>query len=193
MSDLSKRDFLKYALGGAAAVTPFSSLLAAASGGSKLPESKEAQDSGEEVKYLFVQTAHSITSKGDRLNLHGVGPTTLFFSDRPERITGHGATEEWVETWSKGDDSFASNPPNAVLSILDGEEAKDVVVVLKDPRLKGSKLSYTVSVLDGELPISGGASSLFIDVIGRPLTPVSVAGARRRTRRRVIRRSAVLR
>ncbi len=29
-----------------------------------------------------------------------------------------------------------------------------------------------------------GASSLFIDMIGRPLTPVSVAGVRRRGRRR---------
>ena len=94
-----------------------------------------------------------------------------------------------MQTWSRGDDSFASNPPNAVLSILDGEEVDDVVVVLKEPRLSDGDLSYTVSVLDGKLPASGGASSLFIDVVGRPLTPVSVAGVRRRTRRRVIRRN----
>lgn len=54
-----------------------------------------------------------------------------------------------------------------------------------------NKLTCTVSVLDGKLPASGDASSLFIDVIGRPLTPVSVAGARRRTRRRVVRRNAI--
>lgn len=34
----------------------------------------------------------------------------------------------------------------------------------------------------------GDASSLFIDIIGRPLTPLSVGGVRRRTRRRVFRR-----
>lgn len=96
-----------------------------------------------------------------------------------------------METWSKGDDSFASNPPNATLSILDGDEVEDIVVVLKNPRLKGSRLSYTVSVLDGTLPTSGGAASLFIDVIGRPLTPMSVAGVARRTTRRVIRRRAL--
>ena len=34
---------------------------------------------------------------------------------------------------------------------------------------------------------AGGASSLFIDVIGRPATPLSVAGVHRRERRRVAR------
>lgn len=74
------------------------------------------------------------------------------------------------------------------MSILGGDEVEDVVVVLKDPKLVGAKLTYTVSVLDGKLPASGGASSLFIDVIGRPLTPVSVAGVARRTSRRTTRR-----
>ena len=75
------------------------------------------------------------------------------------------------------------------LSILGGDKIEDVVVVLRDPQLKGSQLTYTVKVLDGKLPASGGASSLFIDVIGRPLTPLSVAGSARRNTRRVIRRN----
>jgi penicillin V acylase-like amidase (Ntn superfamily) len=37
-----------------------------------------------------------------------------------------------------------------------------------------------VKILDGEMPASGGPSSLFIDTIGRPLSPVSVAGVHRR-------------
>ncbi|MDX2417688.1 MAG: hypothetical protein QNK19_09540 [Xanthomonadales bacterium] len=188
MNELNKRTFLKYTLGGLAAATPIYSALATASEAEKLPQSKETLASGKSVQYLFVQSAHSITSDGDKLTLHGVNPSTLFFSDRPERITGHGATEEWVKTWSTGEDSFAANPPNATLSILGGDEIEDVVIVLKDPQLSGSKLTYTVEVLDGTLPPSGGASSLFIDVIGRPLTPVSVAGVARRTSRRTTRR-----
>jgi len=43
-------------------------------------------------------------------------------------------------------------------------------------------------ILDGEMPASGGPSALFIDVIGRPATPVSAAGMHRRTRRRTRRR-----
>lgn len=60
----------------------------------------------------------------------------------------------------------------------------NVVVTLREPRLEGSELSYRVDVLEGEIPARGGASSLFIDIIGRPITPVSFAGAGRRAWRR---------
>ena len=59
----------------------------------------------------------------------------------------------------------------------------DVVVVLRDPALDADGFSYQVDILDGEMSASGGASSLFIDVIGRPLTPLSIAGVHRRGRR----------
>jgi hypothetical protein len=42
---------------------------------------------------------------------------------------------------------------------------------------------FSFSILDGEMPAEGGPSALFIDVIGRPLSPVSVAGMHRRDRR----------
>ena len=38
------------------------------------------------------------------------------------------------------------------------------------------------------MPKNGGACALFVDVIGRPLTPISIAGANRRGRRRSRRR-----
>jgi len=56
----------------------------------------------------------------------------------------------------------------------------NVVMILRNPRLAGRDLSYEVVVLEGTLPATGGAASLFIDIIGMPLTPVSFAGARRR-------------
>jgi len=40
------------------------------------------------------------------------------------------------------------------------------------PRLEGKDLVYDVKVLDGKQKVSGGIASLFIDTIGRPLTPV---------------------
>lgn len=60
----------------------------------------------------------------------------------------------------------------------------NVVMTLRDPRLEGQDLSYEVAVLEGKPPTSGGAASLFIDIIGMPLTPVSFAGADRRMWRR---------
>jgi len=35
-------------------------------------------------------------------------------------------------------------------------------------------------VLQGEMPAKGGLVSVFIDIIGMPLTPISYAGAARR-------------
>ena len=142
----------------------------------------------DEVEALFVQSAAGMAYENGRLTLIGVAPTTLMFSDRPQRVTGHVPTEEFLDSWGDGDDSFADDPPNAVLSIFSEDEVNDVVVVLRDPALDADRFSYQVDILDGEIPASGGASSLFIDVIGRPLTPLSIAGVHRRGRRRGRRR-----
>ena len=137
----------------------------------------------DQIEALYVQTAHGIAYQDGKLTLQILAPTTLFFSDRPDRVTGHITSREFVETWDKGPDSFASNPPNAVLSVFHPDAVSDIVVELKDPILAGTELTYTVEILDGEMPASGGPVSLFIDVIGRPLSPISVAGMHRRGRR----------
>ena len=143
----------------------------------------------DEIEALFVQSAAGMAYENGRLTLAGVSPTTLMFSDRPQRVTGHVPTEEFLDSWGDGEDSFADDPPNAVLSTFSPDEVNDVVVVLQDPALDGDRFSYQVEILDGEMPSSGGASSLFIDVIGRPMTPMSVAGVHRRGRRRGRRRA----
>jgi len=142
----------------------------------------------DKIEALFVQNAASMAYEGGRLTLNGIAPTTLMFSDRPQRVTGHVPSEEFLDSWGDGDDSFADDPPNAVLSTFSDEHVNDVVVVLQDPVMDGDQMSYKVEILDGEMPASGGPSSLFIDVIGRPLTPMSVAGVHRRGRRRGRRR-----
>lgn len=155
---------------------------------SKDDKAMEKAVQAEEVEALFVQSAAGMSYENGRLTLTGVAPTTLMFSDRPKRVTGHLPTGEFLDSWGDGDDSFADDPPNAVLSIFSEEEVNDVVVVLREPVLEADRFSYQVDILDGEMPASGGANSLFIDVIGRPLTPVSIAGVRRRGRRRGRRR-----
>jgi hypothetical protein len=151
--------------------------------------SADKTSEAKEIEALFVQSAGGMAYDNGRLSLTGLAPTTLMFSDRPDRVTGHVPSEEFLDSWGEGEDSFADDPPNAVLSIFTDDEVNDVVVVLRDPALAGDQMSYSVDILDGEMPASGGANSLFIDVIGRPLTPVSVAGVHRRGRRRARRRT----
>ena len=142
-----------------------------------------------EIEALYVQSARGMSYQDGRLTLEGIAPTTILFSDRPDRITGHIPSEEFLDSWGEGDNSFADDSPNAVLSTFTEDEINDVVVVLSEPALDGDQMSYSVDILDGEMPEGGGASSLFIDTIGRPLTPVSVAGCHRRGRRRGRRRA----
>ena len=68
------------------------------------------------------------------------------------------------------------------------EVPEDAVVVIRHPRLSDGHLSYAVEVLEGVLPDKSGPVTLFIDPFGRPLSPVSVCGVRRRERRRMRRR-----
>ena len=139
---------------------------------------------------MFVQTAQSATSDGKTLTLKEVTPSTLYFSDRPERIVGHMATVDFVDLWAEGDNSFEEDPPNAVLAFLEpGDDVpEDAVVVIQQPRLENGHLSYSIEKLEGTVPAEAGPVTLFIDPFGRPLSPVSVCGVRRRERRRERRR-----
>lgn len=147
---------------------------------------KAATPANEEPEFLFVQTADSATLADGVLVMGGINPATLYFTDRPDRMAGHLTTEEFVATWGEGDDSFASNPPNATLSILTGEQPQEIVVVLTDPSFEDDALVYNVQIIEGAESVTGGACSLFIDIIGRPLTPMSYAGVARRTMRRAV-------
>lgn len=136
-------------------------------------------------QFMFVQSAKAVSYHDGKLTLKGVAPATVFFSDRPDRIVGHMTTADFIPFWSKGQDSFLKDNPNASLSVFrpDAEPA-DIELTLKNPQLNAGDLSYEVVVLNGSIPANGAEATLFIDVIGMPLTPYSYAGADRRAWRR---------
>jgi hypothetical protein len=140
----------------------------------------------EEIEAMFVQVAGNVTAEADQVTFHGLAPATLFFSDRPQRVVGHMSAQQFVDEWDKGENSFAADPPNAVISFLDGDDETpaDAIVVIKEPRLEGDSITYTVQLLEGSLPAKAESCSVFIDPFGRPLSPVSAAGMHRRARRR---------
>ena len=143
----------------------------------------------EMVEYLFVQHAEGVTLEEGVLTLEGVGDEVLYFSDRPHRIVGRETLEKFLDAWDEGADSFEQTPPNAVLTVKQEDELRDLTVVLKNPVLTDGNLAYGVEVLDGPDAGSGEFAALFIDVIGAPLVgPTSVRGVARRTARRTTRR-----
>jgi len=170
---ITRRTFIAAAL--AVPAMPLGSVMAQA-----------AKEETKQADFLFVQTAKAMTfdKSTNKLTLEGISSTTLFFSDRPERIAGNMKTTAFVPFWSKGKDSFLSDPPNADISIVEGDKLRQVVTVLQAPELKGDTLTYTVKVLQGDMPAKGADVSVFIDIIGMPMTPLSYAGAGRRMYRR---------
>ena len=143
-----------------------------------------------ECEALFVQEGRAMAFDGAQLTLKQASPHLVFFCDRPERTAGHLTWEAFMGQVSEGENSFAENPPNAAVSIIakDGTVEDAVVTLTEKPTRRGDEIVFPLTIIDGELPKIGGVTLLFIDPIGRPLSPTSVAGVHRRHRRKAIRR-----
>jgi hypothetical protein len=137
----------------------------------------------EVVPSLIVLNSQGVSLQGNKLVLTGVAPNSIVFADRPVRAAGHDTTSHIIDDWATGSDNFAKDPPNATVSAFskDGSTIRDAVVVLKTPKLEGDRLTFDVDVLEGNLTGADGAAAVFIDLIGRPLTPLSFAGVARRS------------
>jgi len=170
----------KHAVAGLLAVSIAVPFVALAQAPAAAPTAAPAQ----KVQLLFVQNSAGVTIDAAKgvFTLKNVSPSTLFFTDRPVRIAGHYHTrEEFLKLWNEGPDSFAKNPPNATLSIVEPGQAdlQNVVVNIRNPRMQGNDLLYDFKLIEGTLPKAGNASVLFIDVLGfwrRNIRRVAVIG-----------------
>lgn len=70
-----------------------------------------AEQADAKPQFLFVQTSAGMRYADGMLTLSDVSPIVVLFSDRPERLAGHMATNDFVPFWSEGEDSFKSDPP----------------------------------------------------------------------------------
>ena len=115
--------------------------------------------------FLFVQSAKMIDYKDGVITLHNVPAQTMFFSDRPNRIVGNLPTDKFVAKWmtDKGQNGFATVPPNAAVTVFQADGAKTAIVELSNPQLNGSSLSYNVKVLQGIPSTQPAEGVLFID------------------------------
>jgi hypothetical protein len=124
----------------------------------------------EQVQLMFVQTADDLKADGKTLRLVNVAQQTLYFSDRPVRIAGHIAMPAYLDEWKafEGPDNFASDPPNATLSVYEPGQNQNTLTVIEisHPVVDGKDLVYSYRMIEGAMPKAGGATALFIDWIG---------------------------
>ena len=128
------------------------------------------------VQFLFIQHAQSgsvseVNATTFTLELSDVSDKTILFSDRPDRIVGSVSTTDFVGYWTMGEDSFAADPPNAVLVLDDEEERQELAVIeLYNPEYdsEANTLRYDITAVNAtavDLPGEFGQSTLVIDVI----------------------------
>src|SRR5437867_3669282 len=105
------------------------------------------------VPSLIVMNSDGASLSGNTLTLIGISTNAIMFADRPLRSAGHALTSHLLEEWAPGSGSFAKDPPNATVSVLnkDASAVEDAVVVLKDPKLSGETLTFNVEVVAGSL------------------------------------------
>jgi hypothetical protein len=132
------------------------------------------------VTFLFIQHAQSgsvseINATTFTLELSDVSDKTIMFSDRPDRIVTSQSTSDFVGNWSQGEDSFAADPPNAVLVVDEEEgEGEDLAIIeLYNPEYdsEANTLRYDITAENAtatttssiDLPSEFGQSTLVID------------------------------
>ncbi|UXE62425.1 MAG: hypothetical protein KA717_06495 [Woronichinia naegeliana WA131] len=133
---------------------------------------KQETASAQKVQLMFVQTSEDlkVNSEDKTLRLVNVNPQTLYFSDRPKRVAGNLTMPAYFDEWTAkaGSDNFKNDPPNATLSVYEGNNKENTLAVIEisNPVMEGKDLIYKYKIIEGELPKSGGATALFIDWIG---------------------------
>jgi hypothetical protein len=134
--------------------------------------STTSSTASDKTQLMFVQIAEDVRvdPATSTFRLVKVNQQTLYFSDRPVRIAGHIKMADYLKEWTSpaGKDNFKADPPNAVLSVYEQGKTDNTLAVVKimNPVVDGADLIYSYKIIDGKMPASGGATSLFIDWIG---------------------------
>jgi hypothetical protein len=139
---------------------------------------------------LFVIRAQTMSYDGTHMVLRGTDPNITYFCDRPVREDGYLTIEALRGIMKEAENSFIENPPNAAVSVFgdDGSVSDAVVTLKRTPKVDGETFDFEVTVIDGQLPASGGSVAVFVDPVGVPMSPTSRAGVHRRHRRRAVHR-----
>ena len=135
-----------------------------------LPESVALAEDPSAPDWLFVQTAATAEISSTTTLVVPFEQHVFAFTDRPYRQHAYLNATQFVALWTDArSDSFAAEPPNAVLTWADGGVVKEAEVELLDAKLtiNGTHIAYTVNWLTSRYNIPYGTElnsvSMFID------------------------------
>jgi len=97
-------------------------------------------------QWLYAHTASQGIATSSTTFVMPVTDDIFGFTDRPNRKSKYISGDEFASYWNDYDDvnSFKLDPPNAVLTYVDGNEIKELEVVIIDATFDGSNITYTI-------------------------------------------------
>ena len=132
-------------------------------------------------EWLFVHTAEEAQVTNNTTIVMPVTRDIFAFTDRPYRKHAYMTGEQFASLWAdSGSDSFKTDPPNAVLTWVEGEDVKEAEVVITGASIDGNSITYnrkySATIPDGTLE----SVSLFVDVdsLSFPEAPPASPGVR---------------
>ena len=128
-----------------------------------------AEDAAKPAEWLFVHTAQTAEMTSATTLVMPVTRDIFAFTDRPNRMHGYMNAHEFVSLWDEGEgDTFKADPPNAVLTWVDGDEMKEaeVLIIGAETVSHGREIAYEVKLEAGDKPVGKmGFASFFVDGI----------------------------
>ena len=126
-----------------------------------------AEDAAKPAEWLFVHTAQTAEMTSATTLVMPVTRDIFAFTDRPNRMHGYLNAHEFVSLWDEGEgDTFKADPPNAVLTWVDGDEMKEaeLLIISAETVSHGREIAYEVKLEAGQAPVGKIFSpSFFID------------------------------
>ena len=120
------------------------------------------------AEWLFVHTAQSAEMTSATTLVMPATRDIFAFTDRPNRQHGYMNAHEYVSLWDEGEgDTFKADPPNAVLTWVDGDgemKEAELLILSAETVSHGREIAYEVKLEAGDV-VSGKlrATSMFVD------------------------------
>jgi hypothetical protein len=115
-------------------------------------------------EWLFVHTAESAKILNTTTIVMPLVDDIFAFTDRPYRKSYHMTGRHYADLWThKGENCFQDDPPNAVLTWVDGGESKEIEVVITHAVLDSTTITYTIWDDSGIITEDIVHPSLFVD------------------------------
>ena len=139
-------------------------------------------------QWLYAHTASQGIATSSTTFVMPVTDDIFGFTDRPYRKSKYISGDEFASYWNDYDDvnSFKLDPPNAVLTYVDGDEIKELEVVITDATFDNSNITYTIDNTsltnnetfdDASLFVDGNGSTGYVYLASNGITVKASAGA----------------